>query len=80
MSVPKFRKKPVVAVRLTPLTGRSHQLRVHMRELGHAILGDPLYAEGPGRDFPRLMLHAESLRIRHPDGGAHMTFTAPCPF
>ncbi|AOZ68269.1 RNA pseudouridine synthase [Rhodobacter xanthinilyticus] len=67
-------------VRLTPLTGRSHQLRVHMRELGHAILGDPLYAEGPGRDFPRLMLHAESLRIRHPDGGAHMTFTAPCPF
>lgn len=67
-------------VRLMPLTGRSHQLRVHMQALGHPILGDPLYAEGPARDFPRLMLHAESLRLRHPDGGAHMTFSAPCPF
>ncbi|SOC17254.1 ribosomal large subunit pseudouridine synthase A [Rhodobacter sp. JA431] len=67
-------------VRLTPLTGRSHQLRVHMLSLGHPILGDPLYAEGPAGDFPRLMLHAESLRLRHPDGGHHMTFTAPCPF
>ncbi|MFC3061783.1 RluA family pseudouridine synthase [Paenirhodobacter populi] len=67
-------------VRLTPLTGRSHQLRVHMCELGHPILGDPLYAEGPAGDFPRLMLHAESLRLRHPDGGKHMTFSAPCPF
>lgn len=67
-------------VRLTPLTGRSHQLRVHMLELGHPILGDPFYAEGPARDFPRLMLHAESLRLRHPDGGQFMTFTAPCPF
>lgn len=67
-------------VRLSPLTGRSHQLRVHMLALGHPILGDPLYAKGSARDFPRLMLHAESLRIRHPDGGRHMTFTAPCPF
>ncbi|SOB94961.1 pseudouridine synthase [Rhodobacter maris] len=67
-------------VRLTPLTGRSHQLRVHMLSLGHPILGDPLYADGPARDFPRLMLHAESLRLRHPDGGQFMTFTAPCPF
>jgi len=67
-------------VRLNPLTGRSHQLRVHMLSLGHPILGDPLYAEGPARDFPRLMLHAESLRLRHPDGGRHMTFTAACPF
>ncbi|HEY0275601.1 MAG TPA: pseudouridine synthase [Paenirhodobacter sp.] len=67
-------------VRLTPLTGRSHQLRVHMKEQGHPILGDPLYAEGPALEFPRLMLHAESLRLRHPDGGKHMTFTVPCPF
>jgi tRNA pseudouridine32 synthase/23S rRNA pseudouridine746 synthase len=67
-------------VRLTPLTGRSHQLRVHMMELGHPILGDPLYATGPARDFPRLMLHAESLRIRHPDSNQTMTFSAPCPF
>lgn len=68
-------------VRLTPITGRSHQLRVHMLELGHPILGDPLYATGPARDdHPRLMLHAESLRIRHPDSGAHMTFSAKAPF
>jgi tRNA pseudouridine32 synthase/23S rRNA pseudouridine746 synthase len=67
-------------LRLYPHTGRSHQLRVHMAELGHPILGDPFYATGPARDFPRLMLHAEALRIRHPDGGAGLTFSVPCPF
>lgn len=67
-------------VRLTPITGRSHQLRVHMQALGHPILGDPLYAEGPARDAPRLMLHAETLRIRHPESGKHMSFTAKSPF
>jgi tRNA pseudouridine32 synthase/23S rRNA pseudouridine746 synthase len=67
-------------VRLFPQTGRSHQLRVHMRETGHPILGDPFYATGPARDAPRLMLHAESLRLRHPDGGKGMTFKAKCPF
>jgi len=67
-------------MRLFPQTGRSHQLRVHMRELGHPILGDPFYATGPARDFPRLMLHAETLRLRHPDGGRGMTFRAKSPF
>lgn len=67
-------------VRLYPLTGRSHQLRVHMQSLGHPILGDPLYAEGAARDFPRLMLHAESLRFRHPESGKGMSFSAPWPF
>ena len=67
-------------VRLMPLTGRSHQLRVHMAELGHPILGDPLYAGGAARAHPRLMLHAESLRFRHPDTGVMQTFTAACPF
>jgi len=67
-------------LRLYPKTGRSHQLRVHMLEIGHPILGDPFYATGAARDFPRLMLHAEALRIRHPDGGAGISFTAPCPF
>ena len=67
-------------VRLMPLTGRSHQLRVHMAETGHPILGDPLYAEGAARDFPRLMLHAESLRFRHPETRKTVTFTAPAPF
>ena len=68
-------------VRLMPLTGRSHQLRVHMLSLGHPILGDPIYAEGPARtDYPRMMLHAESLRLRHPELGKTMTFSAPVPF
>ena len=67
-------------VRLYPRTGRSHQLRVHMKEIGHPILGDPFYAEGPGREYPRLMLHSESIRFRHPDGGVGMTFSSKSPF
>ncbi|MFC3118831.1 RluA family pseudouridine synthase [Jhaorihella thermophila] len=67
-------------VRLMPKTGRSHQLRVHMLALGHPILGDPLYATGPARDFPRLMLHSEELRIRHPEGGIGMRFRVAAPF
>ena len=67
-------------VRLMPKTGRSHQLRVHMLALGHPILGDPFYAEGAAREFSRLMLHSEELRLRHPDGGAGMTFRAKAPF
>lgn len=67
-------------IRLMPLTGRSHQLRVHMAEIGHPILGDPLYANGWAQDFPRLMLHAESLRFKHPDTGLSMNFTAKAPF
>ena len=67
-------------VRLFPKTGRSHQLRVHMLSIGHPILGDPFYATGTALDHPRMMLHAESLRIRHPDGGVGMTFSATTPF
>ncbi len=68
-------------VRLMPKTGRSHQLRVHMAETGHPILGDPLYAAGAARDdYPRLMLHAESLRFAHPDSGIQQTYSQPAPF
>lgn len=67
-------------VRLYPKTGRSHQLRVHMREIGHPIMGDPFYATGEARDAPRLMLHAEKLQLRHPEGGKGMSFSAKCPF
>ncbi|EAR49664.1 ribosomal large subunit pseudouridine synthase A [Oceanicola granulosus HTCC2516] len=67
-------------VRLFPKTGRSHQLRVHMLALGHPILGDPFYAEGPARAHPRMMLHSETLQFRHPDGGRGMRITAPAPF
>jgi tRNA pseudouridine32 synthase / 23S rRNA pseudouridine746 synthase len=67
-------------VRLMPKTGRSHQLRVHMLALGHPVLGDPFYATGAARDYPRLMLHSETLQFRHPDGGKGVRITAPCPF
>jgi len=67
-------------VRLTPKTGRSHQLRVHMLALGHVILGDPLYATGAAADHPRLMLHSEELRINHPESGKGMSFRAKAPF
>jgi len=67
-------------VRLMPQTGRSHQLRVHMAALGHPILGDPFYAEGPARAFGRLMLHSEELRVKHPDSGKMLRFRSPAPF
>jgi len=62
-------------LRLYPKTGRSHQLRVHCLSLGHPILGDPFYSEGPARDYPRMMLHSETVKFRHPDGGHGMAFT-----
>jgi tRNA pseudouridine32 synthase/23S rRNA pseudouridine746 synthase len=51
-----------------------------MATIGHPILGDPFYAEGPARAFERLMLHAESLQLRHPDGGRTFKVTSPVPF
>lgn len=67
-------------VRLTPKTGRSHQLRVHMLSLGHVILGDPFYATGADLAYPRLMLHSEELRIKHPNSGVSLKFRAKTPF
>jgi tRNA pseudouridine32 synthase/23S rRNA pseudouridine746 synthase len=66
---------------LRPTTGRSHQLRVHLSAIGHPILGDDLYAppEVASR-ATRLLLHAESLTIAHPQNGERLTFTCPCPF
>jgi tRNA pseudouridine32 synthase / 23S rRNA pseudouridine746 synthase len=57
-------------VELAPITGRTHQLRVHLQALGHPILGDHLYASPHIQDkAPRLMLHASSLMIQHPVTG-----------
>ncbi len=71
----------ITRVDLRPKTGRSHQLRVHMNELGHPILGDRLYAHDQAYNAAkRMMLHAQTLAFRHPDGGKHLRFTAPCPF
>lgn len=66
---------------LTPVTGRSHQLRVHMLSLGHPILGDRLYAHAQALGMaPRLQLHACYLGICHPSSGAWMDFHSPAPF
>ncbi|WP_299027350.1 pseudouridine synthase [uncultured Sulfitobacter sp.] len=67
-------------LRLTPHTGRSHQLRVHMLSLGHPILGDPFYASGDALDYPRMMLHSEELRFKHPDGGITTKVRSKAPF
>ncbi len=73
--------QPVTRVQLTPITGRSHQLRVHMQQLGHPILGDRLYApESVIALSPRLLLHAERLQISHPDSEQMMTFERPAEF
>lgn len=67
-------------IRLFPQTGRTHQLRVHMLAIGHVILGDTIYATGRAAEHPRLMLHAEELRLNHPESGRGMAFRAPVPF
>lgn len=68
-------------LKLTPLTGRSHQLRVHLAAIGHPILGDEFYALGEALAArPRLALHATRLAFTHPSTGIRMEFEAPCPF
>jgi tRNA pseudouridine32 synthase/23S rRNA pseudouridine746 synthase len=71
-------------LRLSPLTGRSHQLRLHLKEIGHPILGDDLYAPAAVLAMsPRLLLHAEQLTVTHPSAKhrrKEITFKAPCPF
>lgn len=65
----------VTRIELKPITGRSHQLRVHMQAIGHSILGDRFYARQPALAMaPRLQLHATSLTITHPSYGNSMTF------
>ena len=66
---------------LDPLTGRSHQLRVHLQALGHPILGDALYAPPEIRDCAaRLLLHATELRLVHPASGEPMHWISTVPF
>ena len=61
------------------LTGRTHQIRVHMKHLGHPVCGDPIYGSLRGARVPRLMLHAWSLAFTHPRTGERMMFTAELP-
>jgi tRNA pseudouridine32 synthase/23S rRNA pseudouridine746 synthase len=65
-------------VELEPVTGRSHQLRVHLLAIGHAIVGDALYTGTP--NAPRLMLHASALTIPHPLDARPLNFVSAVPF
>ena len=69
----------IVGCQQVPVTGRSHQLRVHLMALGHPIVGDPLYGPQPPQ-ASRLMLHAERLALSHPTQHQTMAFVAPSPF
>ncbi|WP_332719130.1 RluA family pseudouridine synthase [Pelagibacterium mangrovi] len=75
------RENGVTRVALTPITGRTHQLRVHLKEIGHPILGDPFYATGEALGAAdRLQLHAAELGFRHPNGGEPVVFRSEPPF
>jgi tRNA pseudouridine32 synthase / 23S rRNA pseudouridine746 synthase len=75
------REAQTTRVALTPLTGRSHQLRVHLLSIGHPILGDALYASPEvAAAAPRLLLHASGLVLRHPLNGSVLQVESPAPF
>ncbi|CAM3876483.1 RluA family pseudouridine synthase [Rheinheimera salexigens] len=68
-------------IELTPITGRSHQLRVHMQSLGWPIVGDHFYASEPAiAAAPRLLLHAAHLQLQQPYSGEQLTFSANSDF
>ncbi|HWI84097.1 RluA family pseudouridine synthase [Ramlibacter sp.] len=74
-------ERQATRLELEPVTGRSHQLRVHLQALGHPILGDALYAPAAARErAPRLLLHASELRLAHPATGAPMHWRSAAPF
>ncbi len=65
----------------TPVTGRTHQLRIHSSEIGHGILGCDLYASDEAFSLaPRLLLHAEHIEFEHPVSGEKIKGCCPCPF
>lgn len=70
---------PLARVALEPVTGRTHQLRVHLAALGHPIAGDPFYGRS-GDAAARMMLHACSLEFAHPDSGEPLAFRSAVPF
>ncbi len=68
-------------LKLAPVTGRTHQLRVHLQSIGHSILGDHLYASAEVQaKSVRLLLHASELRLAHPVSGKSLTFQCASPF
>ncbi|ABM02421.1 ribosomal large subunit pseudouridine synthase A [Psychromonas ingrahamii 37] len=76
------REKLTTLVCLKPLTGRTHQLRVHLQAIGHAIVGDEFYSTEFGKKLSpqRLALHAASITLTHPSTQQRITFNCPPPF
>lgn len=76
------REKQTTLLCLKPLTGRTHQLRVHMQALGHPIIGDEFYANALGKQLSpqRLALHAADITLTHPTTNERVTFSCPPPF
>jgi tRNA pseudouridine32 synthase/23S rRNA pseudouridine746 synthase len=73
--------RPQTRLELEPVTGRSHQLRVHLQAIGYPILGDALYAAAEERTrSPRLLLHASAIALPHPLSGARLQLESPVPF
>lgn len=76
---------PCSLLEIRPFTGRTHQIRVHLKEIGHPVVGDKLYGRlkgkaclpAPVRDFPRQALHAYLLGFVHPGSGQYMEFSVP---
>jgi len=73
----RFRVSTLLAVKL--VTGRTHQIRVHMSHLGHPVVGDPLYGSLADAKEPRLALHAWKIEFLHPKTGKLMAFESPIP-
>jgi tRNA pseudouridine32 synthase/23S rRNA pseudouridine746 synthase len=67
-------------IELEPVTGRTHQLRVHMAAIGHPVLGDTLYGKGLVHEPQRLLLHASMLSFNHPLSGSPLSFFSKPPF
>lgn len=67
-------------LRLTPVTGRSHQLRVHLLSIGHVIIGDGLYSEIEEKKQQRLLLHANKIEFIHPCTHKFLSIECSCPF
>lgn len=77
----KGNELPVTRLQLSPVTGRSHQLRVHLAHIGHPILGCSFYAHSEAQRLSdRLLLHATYLRLNHPVNGVPMEFSSNAPF
>ncbi len=76
----RFKESGVTLISCRLLTGRTHQIRVHMDYIGHPVIGDPLYGKGNRKIYDEgQLLHAYELTLTHPRTGKEMTFSCPLP-